>query len=33
MMIIVNIGACAFTMGRNFRAIQVRLTRWPEARE
>ncbi|MDE0306071.1 MAG: ABC transporter permease [Albidovulum sp.] len=33
MMIIVIIGACAFTMDRVFRAIQRRLMRWSEARE
>ena len=33
MMIIVIIGACAFTMDRMFRRIQARLTRWSEARE
>ena len=33
MMIIVIIGACAFTMDRLFRGIQARLTRWSEARE
>ncbi|MDJ0612198.1 MAG: ABC transporter permease [Rhizobiaceae bacterium] len=33
MMIIVIIGACAFTMDRIFRIVQARLTRWSEARE
>ena len=33
MMIIVIIGACAFTMDRIFRTIQARLTRWSETRE
>ena len=33
MMIIVIIGACAFTMDRTFRWVQARLTRWSEARE
>lgn len=32
MMIIVIIGACAFTMDRVFRTIQQRLTRWSETR-
>ena len=32
MMIIVIIGACAFTMDRVFRVIQKRLTRWSETR-
>ena len=33
MMIIVIIGACAFTMDRIFRMIQARLMEWSEARE